>query len=336
MKSCRPWKISLLTSLALLSIALTAGAETVQLRDGRVLAGEVRLQGADTVIIDANYPKIGSFTLRRDELAPESLYQVLERRTDPKDAAKRRELGELAETLGLKGLALAEYRAVGRLDPSAAKDLDPRIARLVEGIADDILQDARDLLEDGNPESALMYLHSILEDYPDSKAAKAAKKLMLETHTTVGASATVATKTVSERDAPELVKKVTAHLAAGDKSFEAVRGHEGSTVAAQRAAERALVHYEKAWDGAKQLPVSVAAPELKAGIESLRTQAKAKLVEAYLTAGSIHLGRYSIPTAERYCNKACQLDPENKPNHELHGLILRAKTLGGRYPTSPQ
>jgi len=44
-----------------------------------------------------------------------------------------------------------------------------------------------------------------------------------------------------------------------------------------------------------------------------------------------HLQRRSIPTAERYCNIACLLDPEGKSNHELHRLIIQVKTLGSGY-----
>lgn len=314
--------------LALFAGAAIASAETIQLRNGSMLAGAVRLEGTDSVIVDATFPKVATFTLKREELAPESLYGVLERRTDPKDAAKRRDLAELADRSGLKGAAIAEYRAVRQLDPSSAKDLDPRIARLIEGIAADILQDARDLLEDDNGQAALMYLHTILEDYPDTKAAKEAKSLMQQTHKTVAEAAVVAVKTVAEKDAPGLLDKIAQHLADGDGKFQAARGHESSSVSDQRSAERAIAHYEKAWEAAKQLPVSVTVPDLKTRIETARDKSKSRLVDAYLTAGTIHLQRRSISSAERYCNKACLLDPENKPNHELHGLILRAKAFG--------
>ena len=59
------------------------------------------------------------------------------------------------------------------------------------------------------------------------------------------------------------------------------------------------------------------------------TRIEERLARAYLTAGSIHLQRYSIPRAEEYCNKACELQPEDKANHALHRLIIEAKIYGG-------
>ena len=318
-----------LVGLSLLATALVGRAESVTLRSGRVLAGNVRLEGADTVIVEATFPEVQKYTLKRDELTPGSLYDVLERRGDPKDAAQRRALGELAEQAGLKGMAVADYRAVKQLDPSSAREMDGRVARLLEEIAADVLEDARDLLEEDNPDAALMYLHTILEIYPDTKAAKEAKALMLDVHKTVGTAASVATKTVDEKEAPKLLEEVETHIESGDKKLQGARGHESASVSDQRAVERAIKHYEKGWSGAQKLPVSVAAADLKQRIEAARAKARSRLAEAYLTAGSIHLQRRSIPSAERFCNKACLLDPENKPNHDLHRLILQAKAYSG-------
>ena len=38
--------------------------------------------------------------------------------------------------------------------------------------------------------------------------------------------------------------------------------------------------------------------------------------------------RYSIPRAEEYCNKACELAPDEKSTHALHRLIIEAKIYG--------
>ena len=61
-----------LAFVVVLSLAAVAGAETVRLKDGRMIAGEVRVEGR-TVVVDATFPKVATFTLRRDEIAPESL-----------------------------------------------------------------------------------------------------------------------------------------------------------------------------------------------------------------------------------------------------------------------
>ena len=63
----------------------TARAETLQLRNGQALQGDVQLEGADGVVIDVRFPDVKTVRLTRGELTPESLFAVLERRTDAKD-----------------------------------------------------------------------------------------------------------------------------------------------------------------------------------------------------------------------------------------------------------
>lgn len=315
-------------------LAPVASAETLQLRSGQTLVGEVRLGEGEAVVVEARYPELRTITLRRNDLAPESLYELLERRADPKDPAKHRELGELADGLNLKGQAVGEYRAVKALDPSQAKEMDARIARLLGAIAADLLDDARNLLEEQSPRAAVMYLHTILEQYPDTDAAKGAKKLMDEAHQAAGTGIEVSTRTVSLKEAPKLLESVQKHLEKGDKQFAGVGAHEGSSVAEQRAAERAIAHYEDAWEEVKDLPVASGDSIMQARIDASRSQAKAALVKAYLTAGTVHIQRRSIGSAERYCNKACELDPENKENHSLHRLIVQAKAVNQGIPVS--
>ena len=88
-----------------------------------------------------------------------------------------------------------------------------------------------------------MYLHSILELYPDCAAAKEARAVMSTAHTAAGSSVAVAERTVGEKDAPEVLEKVGDRLAKGDEKLRAVGGHESSSIADQRAAERAIRHY---------------------------------------------------------------------------------------------
>ncbi len=54
-----------------------------------------------------------------------------------------------------------------------------------------------------------------------------------------------------------------------------------------------------------------------------------RLTAAYLALGTIYLERRALPDADEWCNKACDLDPENKRSHALHTLILQAKIVNG-------
>ncbi len=308
-------------------LASLARAESVQLRGGASLEGDVSLEGPDTVVVDARFPAVKVVRLKRSELTPESLFSVLERRTDAKNPLKRRELGQVAETLGLLGAAVAEYRAAASLDASLAKEMDAKIEALIEEIAAGLLGDAKDLLDEGKSQAAIRNLHSLLERYPKSRAAKGVQALMGKAHEAAGTAAETAKKTVDAAGAEKIADAVLAHLQKGEKARAGVAGHEGAGGAAdQRAILRAIDHYEDAWAGAKKFPVTETGnAELNTRLGDLHAKAKASLVQAYLTAGTMLLERRAIPSAERYCNKACELDPENKANHDLHRLIIEAK-----------
>jgi len=308
-----------------LCIPTLAAAETVELRSGGVLLGDVRLDG-EAIVVDARYPRVETVRLKREDVAPESLFAIVERRADAKDAPARVRLGELAESLDLKAAAVAEYRAAATLDPGVAKEMEARVARLGEAIAADLLEAAQQLLDEGRPRAACMYLHTLLELHPATRAAGRARTLMSKAHQEAGNAVDVAKKTVPEDRAESTIAEVESHLSNADAALREVGGHEG-TVADQRAAERAIHHYEAAWEKAKTLPVAASDQALARRIEEIRARAKTGLVEAYLTAGSVHLQRRSIPAAEDYCNKACELDPERKQTHALHRLIIEAKSV---------
>lgn len=318
-----------LFGVALTLVAAVSRADTVQLKSGAILVGDIELAESGDIVVTTRFPEEGTFTLKRDELVPRSLYDILDRRSDPKDADARLQLGELAESTGLYGIAVSDYLAVGELRPTLREDMAKRIERVREAIAAGILEDARELLEDGNPRAALMYLHTIQERYGTTKAAKEAKTLMATGHEHAGSSTDVAKKTVSEEKAPKVIESLEKNLEKGDREARKLSGHEGGSSRESKVADKAIRYFESAWDAIKTLPVTTSDAELQSTIQRLRQSGKERLAKAYLTAGSIHLQRYSIPRAEEYCNKACELQPEDKANHTLHRLIIEAKINGG-------
>ncbi len=323
-----------LSKAALLGVALTlvaavSRADTVQLKSGAILVGDIELAESGDIVITTRFPEEGVFRLKRDELAPRSLYDVLDRRSDPKDADARLRLGELAESTGLHGIAVSDYLAVAELRPELRKDMAKRIEGVREAIAAGILEDARELLDEGNPRGALMYLHTIQETYGRTRAPKEAKKLMATGHDHAGSSTDVAKETVSEEKAPKVIESLEKSLEKGDREARKLSGHEGDSSRDRKAADKAIRYFELAWEQIKTLPVTADDAELQSTIQRLRRSGKERLAKAYLTAGSIHLQRYSIPRAEEYCNKACELQPDDKANHKLHRLIIEAKINNG-------
>lgn len=316
---------------ASVALAAEARAETVRLRTGETLIGDVALAD-DDVVVDVRYPTTNTLRLRRADLAPESLYEVLERRTNTKDAAAHKALGETAESLGLHAAALTEYRRVLALDRGSTDEMKVRVARLEERIAADLLQDGKDLLEAGHPNAALVRLHVILEQHASTPAASAAKGMLDAAHRAAGAAAEVARTTVPASDVAKTAQAVEADLASGDAARRKVSGHAGARgMADLRAIRGAIDAYEDAWRGARRLPVatgSTAGPDPWIG--ALRTRSRKSLVQAYLDAGTILIQRRAILAAERYCDKACELDPEHRTSHELHRLVLEAQATSWR------
>lgn len=315
--------------IILLAAAVPSWAETVQLKNGAILVGDVDLAENGDIVIAVRFPEEGMVTLKRDELEPRSLYDVLDRRTDSGDVDARLRLGQLAESVGLFGIAVSDYLAVAALDPELRSDMEKRVERVREAIAAKILQDAKVLLEEGNSRSALMYIHTIQERYGTTKAAKEAKRLMATAHERAGSSTDVAKKTVTEERAPKVIESLERDLEKGDRETRKLGGHEGNSSRDRRAADKAIRYYESAWDKIKTLPVAAQDKELLDKIRRLRESGKDRLTQAYLSAGSIHLQAYSLPRAEEYCNKACELQPEDKASHVLHRLIIEAKINGG-------
>lgn len=320
----------LLIGAALLSTESAASADTVQLKAGAILVGDVTLMEGGNAQIATRYPREATLKVTREDLMLRSLYDPLDRCADPGDSEAQPRAGELAELSGLFRTAIADYLAVADLRPDLAKEMTVRVHRVWEAVVGGILGEARRLLEDGNPRSALAYLHTLQDVYPGTEAAKrGAKEQMTAAHDHAGGATDVAEKTVPAEWAPKSIEGVQKNVENGHREMRKLEGHEGDSSRDRRAAEKAIKYFESAWEDVKTLPVTATDPDLQAQIRGLRKRVKERLAEAYLTAGSIHLQRYSIPRAEEFCNRACELEPEEKANHALHRLIIEAKINGG-------
>lgn len=161
----------LASAAAALASSHSASADTLRLRDGRTIVGDVGIEG-EVLVVTARFPALETLRLTRSELTPDSLIDVLDRRTDPLDVAKRRELGDLAARLGLPANAIAEYRRIRAMDPALAAEMDKRIAAAEEAFAQDLLEDARATATSGMANASVFRFHAIAEQYPATKAAQ--------------------------------------------------------------------------------------------------------------------------------------------------------------------
>lgn len=166
--------------------------------------------------------------------------------------------------------------------------------------------------------------------YPGTEAAKrGAKELTSAAHDHAGGWATdVAEKTVPAEWAPKSIEGVQENVENGHREMRKLESHEGDSSRDRRAEEKALKCFESAWEDVKTLPVTVTDPDLQAQIQDLRKRVNERLADAYQTAGSINLKRYSITRAEKSRNKTCELEPQGKASRVLHRLTIEAKING--------
>ncbi len=326
--------MKLVTSLCLIFALCSAAlsAQTIQLRTGVILVGDVEIQeGGAKILVHVRYPKVQDVILDRKDLTPKSLYSVFEKKADRSDAKILWDIAMLAKDARMYGNAISDLLAVAKLAPKKKHDVELAIKEIRELIASDLLQAARDALAKENPRATLVYLHTIRELYSETKAAKETRKLMTLAHDRAGKRVDIAEKTVSPAKAPKVLSTVSEYRNKGDQSRKRVQAENGKTPGGskqRKALDRAIKYYRKAWEAARTLPVAINDPKLRAEIQMARTITRKLLVDALLNAATVQLARTSINKAEEYCNEACALDPDNKKLRDVHKTILEAKAYG--------
>ncbi|MEO6596823.1 MAG: hypothetical protein ABIP94_18920 [Planctomycetota bacterium] len=256
---------------------------------------------------------------------------MLAARIDPSDAKAHLELSGACRELGLFAYAIAEAREAARRDTALASTVDKMIPSLRAEIAAEILRQAESDFADERIGSARLGVHVVLRDYKDSAAAKAAQELKEKIAARIGPAPREAT-----------TKEVEAAVAAARHELERtekdMKTPAHGTMRDQRALQRAIPRLEKAWERigdlvapqeGKAVEASTAAATTADRLSATQAELRHRLTVAYLSLGSIYLQRRALPDADEWCNKACELDPENQHLHRLHELIIQAKIVGG-------
>lgn len=129
----------LLIGAALLSTDSAASADTVQLKSGAILVGDVTLMEGGNAQIATRYPREETLMVTREDLMLRSLYDLLDRCADQGDSEAQPRAGELAELSGLFRAVIADCLAVADLRPDLAKEMTARVHRVWEAVAGGIL-----------------------------------------------------------------------------------------------------------------------------------------------------------------------------------------------------
>lgn len=320
------------TLLLLAATAQPLLAQTLELRTGEVVIGRVLEVDADTISVEVTFPTVSERSIPRSEIEPRSIYALLSARIDQADAKAHLALAATCRKLGLFALAIAEAREAGRRDSVYSSTVDKMISELRGEIAAELLRQAENDFADDRVGSARVAAHVVLRDYEETASAKGAKQLMEKIAARVGP----APREVTAEEIEKLVAAVRRDL---ERTQEATAAPAHGSMRDQRALERAIARLEKAWEKIGNLvgprgdttassgTTSAATPADR--LSSAQADLRRRLTAAYLSLGSIYLQRRALPDADAWCNKACELDPENQHLHRLHELILQAKIVGG-------
>ena len=299
-------------------------ADTIELRSGEVLIGEVTAVSDRVVTVRVSYPESATKEIEKSDLAPRSLYSIVASRIDGKSAGERMRLAQLCLEIGLPGHAIAEYREASRLDPTLGKSIDKRISVIRSEIATRLLADVTEARDAGKWERVHLNARHLVDRYPKTTAARQARKLLRQ-----------ATSELEKRVRAEAVDDAKARRAIGEATRKFKRAQEimtseaiGHTVKEQRRRERSIRRLESAWKVVQGI-TTVSESETAAGFASLKTKIREQLHQQYVALGTLHVKRRSLPAAESWNVKACELDPKGGGCANLQNLIVQARITNG-------
>lgn len=318
-------KLFLLLLLIPVLLTVDVEAQAIELRNGEVVIGRVTKVGEQTVDVEVGFPTTATRTLKKSDLMPVSLYMILAARSEP-SAEAHLSLGDTARVLGLRGHAIAEYRVAALMNPALRSSAEAKVAELRIEIARELLDDAKEAIGEVRFTAARLALSEIERGYGDTPVAREAVTLLRKVKDTEIKNASL--RRVSAAQLEAILNQVATHLQRADAVKGAQSVHGGTKT--QRALEQVVQHLEAAAGVMKDVaPTDDSPPALADRLGSARENVRRRLVEAYLALGTVFIQRRAFGSADKYCEKACELDPGNELTHRLHSLILQAKITSG-------
>ncbi|MEM7201689.1 MAG: hypothetical protein AAF628_15580 [Planctomycetota bacterium] len=322
----------LLGLVLLFGLSTTASAQTLELRSGEVIIGAVESIGDDVVSVRVGGADAAEIRrIATGDIAPQSHYGLLAGRADASDADAHQELADVATRIGLPLHAMAELREVARLAPDRGAAVKAQIQAIRESVAQTLVDEAKEQLLDHRYTSAKLNTEVVLQDYPETKVAAAAQKLMDEAVVKMRGNGDDA-KPVGEKAIAKALEAAQRRQAAADKVGVSLTGGFRFTVKEKTKRERAVRHLEAAWKSvAKVVPDASVPPAAADAFTTTRESIRDTLGQHYLGLGSVLVQRFALPSAEDYNVKACSLDPNSGGCRDLQSLIIQARISNGIY-----
>jgi tetratricopeptide (TPR) repeat protein len=295
--------------------------------DGSYVDGKIVSTTADSVTFE---PAGGAaITVPATRLDPRCFYH-LRNETVGDDAKGRLALAQFAFDHGMWRQSRAQFQRFRKLDPTAADAfIKTHGQQIHEGIAECLLQDAKDCDECGNLPAAREHCTTLLALYPDTRAAEGAKTML---DTIQGKIDAQRSKEQAERakrlDAERQGKLQQAEedLKWGDtirnRALQKTGTQEKDTL------DEATHKYKLAINRLEEIVKTSTDDALKKEAAPLLAQAKESAVNCYVSNAQYYLSRGDYPRAKQEAKNALALDSNAAA---AQSVIGEANPDGGGY-----
>lgn len=328
MPSPRPVLACLALSLLLLATARPAPAETIELKTGTTMQGEIVETTADAIVLEVDGARL---TIKMSDIAPYQQYRLRVKQLADGDAPGHFALGEFCRASGLYSQARTEYDKALAIDAALGDKIRPALEALATAEADAWLGRGKAAIQEGRLEDALKHLQVLTSRFPDTAQAADAKTLMAE-----------ATQSLRQRnEEKERQLKALADQRAGKGRGEeeltarfqtALRlveegklanaeglDHEGATKTsrAQKAFEKAVAAFREAREIVAEILKTSKDVDLLAAAKEKAPELDRWLVIGYENLGHLWAVEFNFREALKWLNKALAIDPNDKFALEL-------------------
>ncbi len=320
---------TLTLSAFLLAFASVGLAESIELKTGTVLQGELAevTEAGVTLLIDG-----AQMTIKMADIAPYQVHRLRTRMVKEKDAAGRFALAEYCKSNQLFSQARSEYEKALAVDPALAEKVTPALEALSTAEADAYLARGREAISAEKLEDALRQFQLLLSRFPDLPQAREAKAMMTET--------TAALKAKNEEKERQLRAIAEQKAGRGGKDEEALAArfqealkqieegkkanadgldHEGATKTskAQRAYEKAVTHFRDARETVAEILKGSKDVDLLAAAKEKAPELDRWLVICYDNLGHLWAIEFNFRESLKWLNKALAIDANDKFALEL-------------------
>jgi len=317
--------------VVLLLLGTNAFADTIYLKGGGVMRGEVLSIGEDALLLSLDGLDGATVKLPLSRISDFGLYEIKRARIDENSAEDREELGDWTLSRGMFAFAMDEYKAgIGLLEEDLAVGLRRKFAEASSRCGADKFARGEALISKGKLREARAFFRNIIDEHPTCPAASAARGRITifdaEIRLQRELESAAFEKQLTRDGVRDRLKTVNELIDKGDRMRRLGLRDSGSLGRAENAFQAAVNAYEQA---RKILDDSMNTRAVKTKnqvMRDLHATVLRKLGDAYVDLGHNYVVKGTILRANHYMGLALALDPNNPKAHALRQSISAASS----------